>query len=114
MQCHSCKPMMRGSPKPAASGPPRWWSVITTIIIIAASRFEWDRDTTGITTITITTIIIVDIETKHWASDPDAQSFCERADLIAFHQQLVQPPQPRSSTMVHLRLNWRRPTQVLG
>jgi hypothetical protein len=102
--------MMRGSPKPAPSGPPRLWSVITTIIIIiAASRFEWDRDTTGITTITtITTIIITiaGIEEAWGILDPDALFILHRiADLIAFHQQLVQPPQPRSSTMVHLRLN---------
>jgi hypothetical protein len=67
--------MMRGSPKQAASGPPRWWSAIITTIIIAASPFGWDRGTTGIITIIITTIIIADIDTKHWASDPDAQSF---------------------------------------
>jgi hypothetical protein len=64
--------MMRGSPKPAPSGPPRLWSVITTIIIIAASRFEWDRDTTGITTITTIIITIAGIEEAWGILDPDA------------------------------------------
>lgn len=47
---------------PAPSGPPRLWSAITTIITIAGSPFGWDRDTTGITIIIITIIIIAGIE----------------------------------------------------
>jgi hypothetical protein len=59
--------MIPGSPKPAASRPPRLWSAIITIIIIGGLQFAWDRATTG-TTIIITIITIITtagIDTKH-------------------------------------------------